>query len=285
MLDEHALELERTQSVIRRFEHVIRAAHKGKVAVVVSRCDVAGVIIAVSHRVRRLRVIIRISVGEADRPIGEAQTDFTFIRRHVPFGIEQYDVIAGKRPAHRSGLHRLTRRVADLGGRLSLAVTVSDRQPPCFLHLSNHFRIERLAGRQDFTQRHAIIAQRLLDQHAPDSRRRAEGCNPVRYQCVEHQLRVEARVIGDEDGCLRVPRREERAPCVLRPPWRADVPMPVAGLQPDPVQRREVTHRIALVRVHHKLWLCSRSRREVQEHRVAGARCLIRSECRIAVSC
>ena len=59
---------------------------------------------------------------------------------------------------------------------------------------------------------------------------------------------------------------------MLGPPWRADVPVTIAGLQADPVHRREVADGIALMRVHHELGLGGRARREIQQHRIAGAR-------------
>ena len=51
ILDQHALELERTQPVIRRLEHIVGAPDKREVAVAVARRDVAGMVIAVAHRI------------------------------------------------------------------------------------------------------------------------------------------------------------------------------------------------------------------------------------------
>ena len=46
--------------------------------------------------------------------------------------------------------------------------------------------------------------------------------------------------------------REEAAPRVLGPARRGDVEVHVAGLQPDPVHRRQVADRVALVRVQRR---------------------------------
>ncbi len=49
VLDQHALQLERADAVVRGLEHVVGAAHEGDVAVGVARGDVAGVVVAVAH--------------------------------------------------------------------------------------------------------------------------------------------------------------------------------------------------------------------------------------------
>ena len=45
MLDQHAFKLERAQTIVARFEHVVGAADEGDVAVGVARGDVAGLVI------------------------------------------------------------------------------------------------------------------------------------------------------------------------------------------------------------------------------------------------
>ena len=47
---------------------------------------------------------------------------------------------------------------------------------------------------------------------------------------------LKPRVVEDEHGGFGVPRCEDAAPGVLRPPRRADVPVTIARLQADPVE-------------------------------------------------
>ena len=55
VLDQRAFQLERADAVVGRLEHVVGAADEGDVAVGVAHRDVAGVVVAVAHRVGRLR--------------------------------------------------------------------------------------------------------------------------------------------------------------------------------------------------------------------------------------
>jgi hypothetical protein len=50
VLDQHALQLERRDAVVRRLEHVVGPADVGDVAVVVRGGHVAGVVVAAPHR-------------------------------------------------------------------------------------------------------------------------------------------------------------------------------------------------------------------------------------------
>src|SRR5262249_19812639 len=65
-----------------------------------------------------------------------------------------------------------------------------------------------------------------------------------------------------------VPWRVDTRPGVLGPARRADVHVPVALAEPDPIHRREVADGIARVAVEDELRLRGRPRREVKEERV-----------------
>ena len=86
MLDQHALELERADPVVRRFEHIVGAADEREVAVAVARRDVAGVVVAISHRIRRLRVVIRVAVGQAERPFSRRRQISPSVADTLPSG-------------------------------------------------------------------------------------------------------------------------------------------------------------------------------------------------------
>ena len=76
----------------------------------------------------------------------------------------------------------------------------------------------------------------------------------------------------------RVPRREEAAPGVLGPARRRDVQMHVARPQADPIHRRQMADRIALVTVQDELRLRRRAGGEIKQQRIVGARFAVRRE-------
>ena len=89
---------------------------------------------------------------------------------------------------------------------------------------------------------------------------------------VQQRGGVEALVVEDRDRRLGEPGREDVAPGVLGPAGRAEVQMHVAGLQAEPVHRREVPDGIGGVGVLDELRPRGRAAGEVQEQRVARAR-------------
>ena len=185
--------------------------------------------------------------------------------------VDQRDRVARQRPAHRAGLERLARRVADLRRRLGLPVAVAQRQPPGAPDLLDHLGVQRLAGADDLAQRRPRARQVRLDEHPPDRRRRAERRHLAALEHAEQRRRVEALVVVDEHGRLGQPGREEVAPGVLGPAGRGQVEVHVAGLQPEPVQRRQVADRIRRVRVLDELRPRRRAGGEVQQQRVVRA--------------
>ena len=186
--------------------------------------------------------------------------------------VDQHDRVAGQRAAHRAEFHLLAGGVADLGGRLGLPVPVPDGDAPGVADLLDHLGVERLTGRDALADLHLHRGQIGLDQHPPDRRRCAEGGHAVRLQDLQHLLGVEARVVVEEDGRARVPRGEDVAPRVLRPAGGGDVEVDVAGLEADPVHGRQVTDRVADLRVLDQLRLARRTGGEVEEQRVVRGR-------------
>ena len=86
--------------------------------------------------------------------------------------------------------------------------------------LLDHLGVERLAGGQGFPQMDPRLGQILLDQHAPDRGRRAEGGDLGVFQHLQHAFRVEPRLVQDHDRGPGDPGREEAAPGVLGPTRR-----------------------------------------------------------------
>ena len=158
VLDEHALEFERTDPVVTRFEDVVGATDVGDVAVLVAAGDVAGVV-ATTGEGPLVQLVIRtgprvVAGHHADRTFGRARhADLTVVTDHIGDRVDQLDSVPGNGATHRPGLHALSRRVADLNGGLGLTEAVTDRQSPGAIDRLDHFGIERLAGADQFAQR------------------------------------------------------------------------------------------------------------------------------------
>ena len=207
--------------------------------------------------VRHCRVvairIVAIADHQANRAVVQVQADFTFgsgpdsmLTGHR---IREDYGVAGQRPAHRSGLEPLTRRVADLCGGLGLPEAIPDGDAPGALDLFDHLRVEWLAGSDEFAKRQLPLAQILLHQHPPHRRRRAECRHLCLPEHIEHSLGVEAKVVEEHYGCAGIPRRKEAGPGMFGPAGRAHVEVHVAGSQSDPVHRRQVADRVTDVGV------------------------------------
>ena len=103
---------------------------------------------------------------------------------------------------------------------------------------------------------------------------------PQRAMVSSRRARVEAPLIDDENRGLRVPRREETAPGMLGPARRRDVEMHVARPQPEPIHRRQVADRIALMAVQHELRRRRGAGGEIEQHRIVRPRLAVRRKIR-----
>ena len=74
----------------------------------------------------------------------------------------------------------------------------------------------------------------------------------------------------DKDARTGIPRREQAAPGMLGPAGRGNIEVQIAGLQADPVHRRQMPHRVALVAVQDHFWFGGGAGGEVQQHRRIG---------------
>ena len=124
MLDEHGLELERTDLVVAGLEHVVGAPDERDVAVAVHGGDVAGVVVAAGHRIGVARRVL-VPGHQRQRPAlaagREVQADLPFaVGRPAGQRVDEHHRHPGQRSAHRRGLDRRARRVPDLGGGLGL---------------------------------------------------------------------------------------------------------------------------------------------------------------------
>ena len=130
------------------------------------------------------------------------------------------------------------------------------------------------------TSRRASLqaAKILLDQQAPHRGRRAEGGDGAALEHAQQRLGVERRLVDHEDRGAGVPRREERAPGMLGPAGRGDVHVHVAGLQTQPVHRRQGAHGVTAMAVPHQLGLGGRARGEIEQERVVGVGRTVRLE-------
>jgi hypothetical protein len=264
VLDQHALELERTDPVVRGLEHVVGAPDEREVAVRVAHGDVAGVIVTVVHRRRGALRVVEIAGRDPGRAVTEVDADLALVGG-LAVRVEQRDPIAGQRQTHRAGFDASTRRIPDHRGRLGLPVAVAHREAPRAPDLLDHLGIQWLAGADRLAQRDRPATDVVLDQHAPHGRRRAERRHAAADQLIEQLHRVESIVVIRKHGRSGVPRREHAGPRVLRPTGRAQVQMHVAGPQADPEHRRQMADRITAVGVRDELRLRGRPGREIEQ--------------------
>ena len=193
VLDQRALQFERADAVVGSLEHVVGAADEGDVAVGITRRDIAGVVVAVVHRLGVLRGAFLVAGHQAERALAQVDADLAFVGL-AAVCVEQRDAVAGQRPAHRARLERLAGRVADLRGGLGLAVAVAQLDAPGGAHALDDLGVERLAGADQLAQLQAPAVGRevFLDQHAPHRRRRAQAGDAVTFERRQQALRVEA---------------------------------------------------------------------------------------------
>ena len=194
-------------------------------------------------------------------------------------GVDEADAEAGQRAAHRAGLDLLARRVADLGRGLGLAVEVADGQAPGVADLVDDLGVERLARGDDLAQAVAAPAPRsswISMRHTVGGAH--SEVTLFDAMIVEQRLGVEARLVEGAHRRAGIPRREERAPGVLRPSRRGDVEMDVAGHQAEHEHGREMADRIGPVRMQHELGLRRGSGGEVEQHRIVGVGLRVRRE-------
>lgn len=201
--------------------------------------------------------------------LGQVEADLALL--HAGFAgdrVQQLHLVAGAGAPHRAGLQLLTRAVGDLHGRLRLPEPVPDGDAPGAPHLLDDLGVQRLPRGDDRARRRRELRQVGLDEHAPHGGRGTEGRDARALHDLHQPARVEARVVVEEDGRLRVPRREEVRPGVLGPAGRRDVQMDVAGTQTDPEHGRQVPYGIRHMGVLDELGPGGRAGGEVQEERV-----------------
>src|SRR5262249_5613921 len=161
-----ALELERADAVVRALEDVVGAPDVPEVPRVVPVRRIRGaVVLAAQHD----RVALGVAVVSRHHGSGaRLQVDRDLALLGPPSVlVEERDLVAGERAAHRPGPHRLPGAVADLARRLRLSVAVTDRDAPRLLDLRDDLRIERLAGADELAQRHRMGPEVLEHEHAP----------------------------------------------------------------------------------------------------------------------
>ena len=267
VFDQDAFQFERADAVVRRLEDVVGTADVGDVTVGIDRGRVTGVIETITHHLGRFLGVVVVGDHQSERTRRQGQTDFTFVT-HLAVHIDQAHLVAGHRPSHRAELDCLSGRVANLCGRFGLAETVAQGNAPRLLDLIDDFGVQRLAGADQLANLDRILAQVLLDQHPPDRRWRTQGGHRTSDQSLQNRCRREAGIVVDEHRGAGIPGRKEAAPGMLGPAGGTDVPVHVAGLQPEPVHRRQVPDRIALLAVQYQLGFRGGAGRKVQKLRV-----------------
>src|SRR4029453_15687638 len=122
---------------------------------------------------------------------------------------DECDDVARQGSTHRSGLHPLPRRVADLRRGLGLAIAVADRQPPGALHLLDDLWVERLASTHTLSKRQRIAGEIRLNEHPPHGGRCTECRYTSPFDLLQDGFGVEPCVVVDQDGGACVPGGEQ----------------------------------------------------------------------------
>ena len=270
VLEQRALDLERADAIVAALEDIVATADEVHVSVGIAPRFVAGAVEARSHREVGPRGVVDVPVHQPERPRRQAKRQLAFVAL-APFGVEHHDVVAGKRLAHRAGLHRQAGSVAYQGGRFGLAVSVANRDAPGPLDGLDHFRVQRFACARQLSQARWTIAERLEGDHAPDRRRGAQRGDFLVAENLDRPPCRKARALVHQNGCAGIPRREKARPGMLGPAGRADVLMHICPAEAQPIHRRQVADGIARVRVQDQLRFRGRPGGEIQQQRLICA--------------
>ena len=103
MLDQHAFQLEGADAVVGSLEDIIGTADVGDVAIGVAGGDVAGMVPALAEGGRVSGFFAGVTEHQAAGAGGEIDRDFT-LAGGAAAGIQDFDAVAGQRPAHGPGL-------------------------------------------------------------------------------------------------------------------------------------------------------------------------------------
>ena len=272
VLDQQAFQLKGADAVVGALEHVIGTAHVEQVAVGVPAHHVAGTVIRSAQRGLGLVRVARVADHQAHRALGGAQRQAQLaLVTLLTVRADQCHAEPRQRAAHASGLDRLSWRVAHLGAGFGLPEAVAQGQVPGPLNHLNHLWVKRFARAHDASQLAPVLGQRLLDQHAPDRRRSTQAGDAQLDHQFQGAARVEALTV-DHHRRADGQRHEEVAPGMLGPAGRADVPVDVARLHPQPRQGAQIARWVALVGVRHEFGPAGGAAGEIQQHGVSGAR-------------
>src|SRR5699024_10692633 len=105
----------------------------GDEPVLIAFGHIAGVVDAVGEGLGRLLLIGPVPAGQTDGTGIESQTDLALVALLTSGRVDEDDVEAGQRLAHRPVFELLVRRVADLQGRLGLTEAIADQYAPVAL--------------------------------------------------------------------------------------------------------------------------------------------------------
>src|SRR5579863_8688119 len=214
MFEEGALDLERADTVAGGSNHVVGAPDKPEIAVSVAIRLIAGeIIISAKYRGVLIRVLPIFEHNRGRLFRLHADGDFTGLAHFafVEIFIDDPRIDAEEGPAHRTGPDFHAGEIRGDQRRLSLAVTVVDRETVAIAPDADDFGVQRFAGRRAMTQRGQIVlGEVFLHQHAELGRRRAESGDAVAPQQFQFLGRLKAPVVHERGDTVH-PRPEQHA--------------------------------------------------------------------------
>ena len=232
VFDEGALDLEGADAVGRRGDDVVVAALEPEVAVGVAPRLVTGGVPAVAEALRGRLGVAVVAVKEADgtlRLVADGDVADAVVGRPAAVLVEDLDVVAGYRLAHRARAHRHRAVVGDQARGLGLAVGVIDRQSGGVAPDLDDLGVQRLARARAVPQVRQLVAGEVgLDEEAIQRRRRAERRDPRLPQDGEDRVGIGLAERDLHDRRALVPLPEQSAPRGLGPAGVGHGPVAVA---------------------------------------------------------
>src|SRR5438034_6572354 len=221
MLLEGALDLERANAVARAVDHIVGAAHKPEVAVLVFVGTVAGDIPVAANAGRAgigITPILPEHPGWALRLHTHCDIAL-FVRRQLnAFVIDHSHLEAWKWLAHRTRLHLYRWKITAEQHGLGLAIAITDGHARFLFPHLDHFGVKRLTGSDAIAQCFGRVGFHISHwlvkhEHAVDGGRGAERGNGILVEHVQgfNGIKFAASILDEHSGSHN-PGAEEIAP-------------------------------------------------------------------------
>ncbi len=208
MQPQHGFDLVRRDPPVERLEHLVPASKQANPSVRAHLRHVPGAVPAASPDASGPLGVVEIAGHHTDRPRRQVHAQ---LAASGAVGIFHGDPVTRERFANPARSWPQPGCGADQGGRLSLAVTITDRHLPRAADGVGEIRLKRLAGTERLTQRRACRPQ-IRAHPAPHARRRAEGIDTQLHEQAWQLSQYECFRTRRDDRGFGAPRDKKTAP-------------------------------------------------------------------------